>query len=578
MKNTKLSTRLIAGFSLLTVLLIGVAGLAFYGLSQLNSRLDDIARVNNTEARLANVLKSSIQDRAIAVRNLALLDNHQDLLTEVDRIRAQDRIYADAARQLRDMFSQEAGTTEGERKLLAEVDQQETLAVPPMNQAVDQAVAGDIATAARTIMHEARPPQRVWLAKAVALADREDEENVEAQKEAVATYASIRVLVGSLVALAIAVAIVTAVILTRSVLRQLGGEPSDAQQIAGEIAAGNLRVRIALADGDDRSLMASLEAMRARLTSIVTGIKSSAESISVAAGEIAQGNLDLSQRTEEQAASLEQTAASMEELTSTVKANTDNARQGSTLAHTASQTASAGGDVVHRVVSTMDDISSSSSKVAEIISVIEGIAFQTNILALNAAVEAARAGEQGRGFAVVAGEVRTLAQRSATAAKEIKDLIGTSVSHVRDGSALVQQAGQTMSEVVRSVQRVTDIMGEIASASVEQNTGIEQVNVAVTQMDEVTQQNAALVEQASAAAQAMADQAETLRVAVSIFKVEEPGRPQAAVAAADSKSGVSDLGRQVAVATRKTTAGPAANGNPVQQSAMAPAGHDWQSF
>lgn len=578
MKNTKLSTRLIAGFSLLTVLLIGVAGLAFYGLSQLNSRLDDIARVNNTEARLANVLKSSIQDRAIAIRNLALLDNHQDLLTEVDRIRAQDRTYADAARQLRDMFSQEAGTTEGERKLLAEVDQQEALAVPPMNQAVDQAVAGDIATAARTIMHEARPPQRVWLAKAVTLADREDEENVEAQKEAVATYASIRVLVGSLVALAIAVAIVTAVILTRSVLHQLGGEPSDAQQVAGEIAAGNLRVRIALADGDDRSLMASLEAMRARLTNIVTGIKSSAESISVAAGEIAQGNLDLSQRTEEQAASLEQTAASMEELTSTVKANTDNARQGSTLAHTASQTASAGGDVVHRVVSTMDDISSSSSKVAEIISVIEGIAFQTNILALNAAVEAARAGEQGRGFAVVAGEVRTLAQRSATAAKEIKDLIGTSVSHVRDGSALVQQAGQTMSEVVRSVQRVTDIMGEIASASVEQNTGIEQVNVAVTQMDEVTQQNAALVEQASAAAQAMADQAETLRVAVSIFKVEEPGRPQPAVAAADSKSGVSGRGRQIAVATRKTTAGSAANGNPLQQSAMASAGHDWQSF
>ncbi|SDR55037.1 methyl-accepting chemotaxis protein [Paraburkholderia fungorum] len=578
MKNTKLSTRLIAGFSLLTLLLIGVAGLAFYGLSELNGRLDDIARVNNTEARLANILKSSIQDRAIAVRNLAFLENHQDLLAEVDRIRAQDRTYADAAKQLRDMFSQEAGTTEGERKLLVEVDQQEAFAVPPMNKAIDQAVAGDIGTATRTIMHEARPPQRVWLAKAVALADREDEENVDAQKEAVATYASIRVLVGSLVALAIVVAIVTAVILTRSVLRQLGGEPSDAQQVAGEIAAGNLSVRIALAPGDERSLMASLEAMRARLTGIVTGIKSSAESISVAAGEIAQGNLDLSQRTEEQAASLEQTAASMEELTSTVKANTENARQGSTLANTASQTASSGGDVVHRVVSTMEDISSSSSKVAEIISVIEGIAFQTNILALNAAVEAARAGEQGRGFAVVAGEVRTLAQRSATAAKEIKDLIGTSVAHVRDGSALVQQAGQTMSEVVRSVQRVTDIMGEIASASVEQNTGIEQVNVAVTQMDEVTQQNAALVEQASAAAQAMADQAETLRSAVAIFKVEELVRPQAAAAATDSKSGVGAPGRQVAFTTRKATTDPAANRNPVQQPAVALAEHDWQNF
>ncbi|QGZ63431.1 methyl-accepting chemotaxis protein [Paraburkholderia acidisoli] len=519
MKNLKLSTRLIAGFSLLTFLLIGVAGVAFYGLAQLNNRLDDIARINNTESRLANLLKSSIQDRAIAVRNLAFLDNRQDLLAEVDRIRGQDRLYADAARQLRDMFAHEPGTTAIERTLMAEVDQSEALAVPPMNKAIEQAVANDITLATHTIMKEARPPQRAWLAKAVALAEREDLENAEAQQDAVSTYRNIRVLVGSMVALAVLVAIATAALLTRSVLRQLGGEPSVAQAIAGEIAAGNLRVPIALAKGDERSLMASLETMRARLTSIVTDIKASAESISTAAGEIAQGNLDLSQRTEEQAASLEETAASMEELTSTVKANTDNARQGSTLAATASHTAASGGDVVHRVVSTMNDISSSSSKVTEIIAVIEGIAFQTNILALNAAVEAARAGEDGRGFAVVAGEVRTLAQRSASAAKEIKELIEASVSHVQTGSALVNDAGQTMSEVVRSVQRVTDIMGEIASASVEQSTGIEQVNTAVTQMDEVTQQNAALVEQASAAAQAMADQAETLRAAVSIFKV-----------------------------------------------------------
>ncbi|QNB14956.1 methyl-accepting chemotaxis protein [Paraburkholderia tropica] len=520
MKGLKLSTRLIAGFSLLTVLLLGVAGVAFYGLSQLNDRLDEIARVNNTESRLANLLKSSIQDRAIAVRNLAFLENRPDLLAEVDRIRNQDRIYADAARQLRDMFRQEPGTSASERKLLGEVDQLEAQAMPPMNKAIDLALANDIAGATRTIMHEARPPQRVWLAKAVALAEQADGENAKSQKSAVATYASIRVLVGSLVALAVLVAIVTAVVLTRSVLRQLGGEPSEAQRIAAEIAKGNLLVPITLARGDERSLMASLEAMRAQLTRIVMDIKTSAESIASAAGEIAQGNLDLSQRTEEQAASLEQTAASMEQLTSTVKANTDNARQGSTLAGTASQTAASGGDVVRRVVSTMEDISSSSSKVGEIIAVIEGIAFQTNILALNAAVEAARAGEEGRGFAVVAGEVRTLAQRSAGAAKEIKELIETSASFVRNGSALVQDAGQTMHEVVRSVQRVTDIMGEITSASVEQTTGIEQVNTAVTQMDEVTQQNAALVEQASAAAQAMADQAETLRATVAIFKVD----------------------------------------------------------
>ncbi|WP_322044261.1 methyl-accepting chemotaxis protein [Paraburkholderia sp. J67] len=576
MRNTKLSTRLVAGFSLLTFLLIAVAGLGFYGLFELNSRLDDIARVNNTESRLANLLKSSIQDRAIAVRNLAFLQDRQALLGEVDRIRKQDQIYADAAKQLREMFAQEPSTSESERRLIAEVDKGEALAVPPMNKAIEQAVANDIATATQTIMNEARPPQRAWLAKAVELANQEDEENALAQKEAVASYRNVRILVGTLVALAIMVAIATAIVLTRSVLRQLGGEPSDAQRIAKEIAAGNLLVPIALADGDNFSLMAALGAMRSQLTSIVQDIKSSAESISSAAGEIAQGNLDLSQRTEEQAASLEQTAASMEELTATVKANTDNARQGSTLANTASQTAAAGGDVVHRVISTMQDISASSSKVAEIIAVIEGIAFQTNILALNAAVEAARAGEQGRGFAVVAGEVRTLAQRSASAAKEIKDLIGTSVLHVRTGSTLVQDAGQTMSEVVRSVQRVTDIMGEIASASVEQTTGIEQVNVAVTQMDEVTQQNAALVEQASAAAQAMADQAQTLRASVSIFKTGESSRAtQLATTGSNDRAGV--RAQQAHVADRKTsrTRPSTATHRPASAASSEP---DWQTF
>ncbi|WP_183730795.1 MULTISPECIES: methyl-accepting chemotaxis protein [Paraburkholderia] len=577
MRSSKLSTRLIAGFSLLTFLLIVVAGVGFYGLSELNSRLDDIARVNNTELRLANVLKSSIQDRAIAVRNLAFLQDHQELLGEVERIRKQDQIYADTARQLREMFTREPGTNDGERKLIAEVDALEALAVAPMNKAIEQAVANDIATATHTIMTEARPPQRAWLAKAVELANREDDENVKAQQDAIATYRSVRILVGSLVALALMVAVLTAVMLIRSVFRQLGGEPGDAQHIAGEIAAGNLLVPIKLAQGDEHSLMASLDTMRMHLSRIVTDIKTSAESISLAAGEIAQGNLDLSQRTEEQAASLEETAASMEELTATVKANTDSARQGSTLAASASQTATTGGDVVHRVIDTMEDISSSSSKVAEIISVIEGIAFQTNILALNAAVEAARAGEQGRGFAVVAGEVRTLAQRSASAAKEIKDLIETSVLHVRTGAALVQDAGQTMSEVVRSVQRVTDIMGEIASASVEQTTGIEQVNVAVTQMDEVTQQNAALVEQASAAAQAMADQAQTLRAAVSIFRTSPSLSAAPSVITADAK--------RVALATRQPLAGgkrdirgaTSSRATPIQPVAT-PSASDWQRF
>jgi methyl-accepting chemotaxis protein len=257
----------------------------------------------------------------------------------------------------------------------------------------------------------------------------------------------------------------------------------------------------------------------ARVAEVVGEVRRSAGAVSVASRQIAAGNTDLSQRTEEQAASLEETASSMEELTATVRQNADNAKQATTLANTASDVARRGGGVVGRVVETMHGISASSIKMAEIITVIEGIAFQTNILALNAAVEAARAGEQGRGFAVVAGEVRTLAQRSATAAREIKDLIGESANRVDAGSKLVEEAGITIEEIIRSVKHVTDIVGEISSATEEQRTGIEQINQAVIQMDQVTQQNAALVEEASAAAQSMAEQAQVLGDAVAIFRI-----------------------------------------------------------
>ncbi|WP_415913855.1 methyl-accepting chemotaxis protein [Paraburkholderia sp. J76] len=307
--------------------------------------------------------------------------------------------------------------------------------------------------------------------------------------------------------------------LIRTIRRSLGGEPEYASEICQRIAEGDLTAHVNLAPGDQHSLLHSMQQMQRQLVDTVQRIQTSAESITTGAKEIAAGNLDLSSRTEEQAASLEETAASIEELTTTVKHNTDNARQGNTLAVNASEVAARGGEVVRRVVETMNEISSSSQRVEQIIGVIDGIAFQTNILALNAAVEAARAGDQGRGFAVVAGEVRSLAQRSATAAKEIKDLIGQSVTQVSEGTRLVDEAGKTIDEVVISARRVADLMGEIAAASEEQHTGIEQVNRAVAQMDEVTQQNAALVEEASAAAQSMAAQSNGLREVVTVFRL-----------------------------------------------------------
>lgn len=324
-----------------------------------------------------------------------------------------------------------------------------------------------------------------------------------------------------LVVLSVLIGIGIGVWIARSLTRQLGTEPATAANLARNVAAGDLSVTIDLRSGDTNSLMASLKAMRDALSRVVADVRENAEGVATASAQIAQGNLDLSSRTEEQAASLEETASSIEELTAAVRHNTDNAKQAATLAGTASGVAQQGGEVVGRVVETMRDIAASSTRMSEIISVIEGIAFQTNILALNAAVEAARAGEEGRGFAVVAGEVRALAQRSASAAKEIKDLIADSVGRVEAGSTLVAQAGNTINEIVGSVKRVTDIVGEISSASQEQSAGIEQVNLAINQMDQVTQQNAALVEEASAAAQSMAQQAQGLRAAVAFFKVDD---------------------------------------------------------
>jgi methyl-accepting chemotaxis protein len=307
--------------------------------------------------------------------------------------------------------------------------------------------------------------------------------------------------------------------MARNLYRQLGGEPDYAAEVVRQIGAGDLGIEVRLRPRDTGSLLHAMHQMQQSLAGTVTEIRGSTDTIATASGQIASGNLDLSSRTEEQASSLGQTAASMDELTSTVKQNADNARQANQLAVSASEVAVRGGSVVGQVVDTMGSIHASSKKIVDIIGVIDSIAFQTNILALNAAVEAARAGEQGRGFAVVASEVRSLAQRSAGAAKEIKTLIDDSVDKVGAGSDQVAEAGKTMQEIVASVRRVTDIMGEIMAASQEQTTGIEQINQAISQMDQATQQNAALVEQAAAAAGSLQEQAGSLVQAVSVFKV-----------------------------------------------------------
>ncbi len=307
--------------------------------------------------------------------------------------------------------------------------------------------------------------------------------------------------------------------ITRNLLRQLGGEPDVAANITQRIAQGDLTVDIPLQSNDQSSLLYAIKTMRDSLSVIVGQVRTGSEGVATASAEIAQGNNDLSARTESQASALEETAASMEELSSTVSQNADNARQANQLAMSASTVAVQGGEVVAQVVDTMKGINDSSRKISDIISVIDGIAFQTNILALNAAVEAARAGEQGRGFAVVASEVRSLAGRSAEAAKEIKTLINDSVQRVEQGSALVDQAGTTMKDVVQSIRRVTDIMAEISAASSEQSAGVSQVGEAVTQMDQATQQNAALVEEMAAAASSLKSQAHELVDTVAVFKL-----------------------------------------------------------
>ena len=438
-----------------------------------------------------------------------------------------------------------------------------------------------------------RPVLGTYKAAIDALSALQVEVMTVTAQDAKQTYNQARNLLIGLGILALAMASGIGALITQSLLKELGGEPSKAAALARAVAESDFSQTIVVKAGDVTSLMASLSTMQSNLAKVVATVRQGSEGVATASAQIAQGNNDLSARTEQQASALEETAASMEQLSSIVKQNADSARQANQLAMSASSVAVQGGVVVNQVVETMKGINDASMKIADIISVIDGIAFQTNILALNAAVEAARAGEQGRGFAVVASEVRSLASRSAEAAKEIKTLIGASVDRVAQGTALVDNAGTTMNEVVISIKRVTDLMGEISAASNEQSLGVSQIGEAVTQMDQVTQQNAALVEEMAAAATSLKMQAQDLVEVVAVFNLGShdgsPKRPsQSAPAASQRTVAQAPIAQRLAsktapkpAVTRPALSKPAtATFTPKVASQTIPAGSDdaWETF
>jgi methyl-accepting chemotaxis protein len=515
--NLKIGVRLGIGFGALLVFLVIAAVLGLSRMSQIQGRLTSITNENNVEAQLATAMRVTVFERSLAVRNVVLLKTADEMRVEGDRMKSGDQTYKEAERKLTGMFASLASTTTDEKALMQKIAEAERVTVPLMNKALELGLADKNEEATDVLLKEVRPQQRKWLDAMGELIAFETKLNNEAAIQAGKDYENARMLMIAISMLAVTVGAFMAWLITRSITTPI----NNAVKVAQTVAAGDLTSRIEVTSTDETGhLMQALKDMNASLVNIVGQVRTGTDTIATASRQIAAGNMDLSSRTEQQASSLEETASSMEELTSTVKQNADNARQANQLAITASGIAIKGGAVVAEVVGTMGSINDSAKKIVDIISVIDGIAFQTNILALNAAVEAARAGEQGRGFAVVATEVRSLAQRSAAAAKEIKTLISDSVEKVDAGSKLVAQAGSTMDEVVESVKRVTDIMAEISAASNEQSAGIEQVNQAVSQMDQVTQQNAALVEEAAAAAGSLEDQSSQLAKVVSVFKLD----------------------------------------------------------
>jgi len=563
----KVSQRLALGFGIVIALLIVNIVIGSLRMSELTTRIDEVIEDRYAKTVLLSAIQDQTNLQARSLRNLLLLTDEAEWKKERERIpAATEKINKNIA-----TLQQQVRSEKGKALLKNLMD-----AHHAYDQARDKAIAmiaeGKKEEAIGMLFKEIRPLQRAMFEAIESMVAYQAGLMKESGDQARSAAASGTALMLAMGAFATLLGIAAGWLITRSLTRQLGGEPEYAVEVMGRISQGDLTTVIQTRAGDHTSLLAATRQMQDNLARIVADVRTGTDTIATASNQIAAGNMDLSSRTEQQASSLEETASSMEELTATVKQNADNARQANQLAVSASEIAVKGGSVVTQVVDTMGAINESSRKIVDIIAVIDGIAFQTNILALNAAVEAARAGEQGRGFAVVASEVRSLAQRSAGAAKEIKSLIGDSVDKVESGTRLVDQAGSTMQEVVESIRRVTDIMGEITAASAEQTAGIEQINQAIVQMDQVTQQNASLVEEAAAASQAMQNQASYLAKAVSVFRVNGM-QPATAVPATASSAPA------LAPAPRKTRPAAVVPLRP-RQIGSKPAGdeQDWEEF
>ena len=575
-KSMRVGTRLLLGFGVVLLLLVAVALTGVASLEKVGNLSSSMVSDVLVKERL--ISEWSGLTAVNGVRTTAVVENPDPVVkARLDPlIKASSARISDIQKQLASMpknaaeaplYAEIADRREGYRKARDAVFKEKTAGNADAAKKLGADTLEPALAAYLDSIHKLRSFQSALIATSSA--------DIQAS---FSTGQKISIALGLLAVLA---GIGVALVITRSLLKKLGGEPDDAAEIAGRIAAGDLAVPITLRDGDRSSLLWSIRAMRDNLGDMVGQVRQSTDAIATGSKEIASGNLDLSSRTEEQASALGETAASMAQLTATVKQNADNARQANSMAASASAMALKGGTVVSEVVTTMGSINESARKIVDIIGVIDGIAFQTNILALNAAVEAARAGEQGRGFAVVAAEVRSLAQRSASAAKEIKALIGDSVEKVDRGSRLVDQAGSSMGEIVDSVRRVTDIISEITAASSEQTAGIDQINVAIGEMDQVTQQNAALVEEAAAAAEAMQDQAARLAQLVSRFQLADNHAALAAPAVAVAPRAAAPRPKVPARAPalqRAPTARLATGTATTTSSHKAGAGNDWEEF